>query len=61
MKKTYLFGFGRYDIQLPFHMLISDRSVEIRWSNDKIEGKKKPRTIIELHSTFSKQTFLNLI
>lgn len=39
-KKTYLFGFGRYYIQLPFHMLISDRSIEIRWSNDKIKEKK---------------------
>lgn len=29
-KKTYLFGFGRYYIQLPFHMLISDRSIEIK-------------------------------
>lgn len=40
-KKTYLFGFGRYYIQLPFHMLISDRSIEIKMSlNDKIKGKK---------------------
>lgn len=38
-KKTYLFGFGRYYVQLPFHMLISDR-IEIRWSNDKIKEKK---------------------
>lgn len=60
-KKTYLFGFGRYYIQLPFHMLISDRSIEIKMIQWQNKREKKPITIIELHSTFSKQTFLNLI